>query len=270
LLPLWSINAAEFLILSNPQNLSIYNQFEQVLSTPEKNLLLSFAPFEVVKRKELLGDQISEVLKGVYQGKTYFILKNENGNFSGNNASVYQKYIQGCTVLNDSVQLKRAISLSEKTTSGKITFQCKEGESITRVFQHNSSYYLLKRGKPGRYGWYSGSPDVFRKTKTIQKLEVSNTEEILPGVQSRLNSANQNYEQYFGYFNDLTQKQKSIPKWSLKREGQTIRCTLNSSQQINTELQSSTRYILQDIEQMLLGKPYIVTYNPGEITINPR
>ncbi|NLD98359.1 MAG: hypothetical protein GX640_00660 [Fibrobacter sp.] len=259
--------SADFIIISDPLKLSIYNQYEQSVNQSEKELLLSNTPFQIVNRNELLGDQITEALRGLHSGSVYYIIKDGKGNFKSEQPTQTKIYTK-CTVFGDTVTLKKSVTL--RTPFSDRSISCKEGMVLVRIFQTGSSFFVLKNDSPKQYGWYDGDPSVFKQRQTTQKTESNELTNIESSIQTRLAHANKIYADYFNYFNSVTQQQKTIPQWNLTRSGQTIKCKLISSNQLTMQMEQSTQYIVQEIEQTLLGKPFTVQYNAGEITIKPR
>ncbi len=261
---------ADYLIISDPHKLSIFNQFEQSLTENEiKNLHLN-APFQIVKRKELLGDQITEALRCKYQGETFFLLLDDNGNLKSTSASLYQKTFQKCLILNDSVQLKQPAKIFEKYPSSGISTSCKADQFVIRIFQYSTSFYVYMPEKK-IYGWINNGTSIFRTAaKKISRSVTLDITDITGLIQTRLDAANEQYRQYFEYFNTITQQNKTVPVWKMEKNGTKVHCILTSSAHIAGQLEQSTRYVVQDIEQILLGKPFTVQYSSGEIIINPR
>lgn len=269
--PVMAGKTADFVIISTPAKLSIFNQFEQALTEKELNSFATNTPFEIVNRKETLGDQITDAMRCKNQGSTFYILLDNKGAFKNAPTSLYQKFYTKCTVLYDTVQLKRETKISDKYPSGSTTRVCKPDQILVRIFQQSGFYYVFVP-QMDLYGWIAANPSLFKTKEKISKIDntfsVADIEHI---VLTRLTAANQDYQAYFGYFNTLTQQDKSIPIWKLENDGKRLHCKLSgSSPQVARQLQQSTRYIVQDIEQMLLGKPFAVQYSSDEITITLR
>lgn len=260
---------SDFLIITNPDKLSILNQYEQPLSVSEKKSLLPFMPFQIIDQKETLGDQITEVMRCNNLENTYFLLKNENGGFTSTEHVTFQN-IKNSTILNDTVEVISNFALSQKFPTKGIESAIKKGETVVRIFQNGSNTYLLRLSKPQVYGWCA-VPNVFKKAKKIEPKEVTvNFTDIAQRIQKRLDAANELYKNYFGYFNKLTSQQKSVPYWQVVAENGNYRCTLKGAQQTTSQLQQSTDYIVQDIEKLLLGKPFSVSNSGNLITIVQR
>jgi len=260
----------DFLIISHPSKLSIFNQFEQILTETDLNSFPSYPPFLIVNRKETLGDQITEAIRCNYQGQIYFLLLDEKGNLKGLSSQLYHNIFKNCLIILDTVSLKQPTSVYQKYPSGGSVTKCSAGLSVERIFRYSSSYYVFIPDKKV-FGWINSGPAIFKTSaKNIIESKTFSVNDIYEIVGNRLKAVNETYIQYFEFFNDITHQDKSIPQWKLYNDGKRLKCTLSSSAQISEQLQNSTRYILQDIEQILLGKPFSIQYNSGEITISPR
>ncbi|MDO5575726.1 MAG: hypothetical protein Q4F84_01490 [Fibrobacter sp.] len=258
-------NSADFLILSSPSDLTILNHFEQTVSADEKKqIILPYSPLQIIEKNTTLGDQITEALRFEYKGKTWFIQKNEKGNFAGLKQG-YQKTFQKCELINDTVTLTKSIRIYEQyPSSGK--FSTVSPGSVERVFKFQNCYYVYSFENPQKYGWYSGASSVFEKKKTVSKSSLIQSD-FVNRIESRLKTINEMYTGFFGHFNDITNQQKSIPVWTTEKSGSVIKCKLVGSVEIVDQLEMSTQYVVQEIRQILAGKPYMADYQNGEIII---
>lgn len=225
-------------------------------------------PFMIVNQKEILGDQITEAIRCKNLGNTYFLIKKDDGGFVSTANVTFQR-INGCTVLNDTAEVVKNFILSQKFPVKGIETPITQGESVVRIFQSGTNIYVLTLEKQ-LYGWCTvpGALQKIKKTEKIAKpTEIS---DISLKIQRKIDHANELYKTYFGYFNQLTNQQKSIPYWEMTKEAGKIQCTLKGSQPTIQQMQTSTKYIVQDIEQILLGKPFSVTRSGNQIIIVQR
>lgn len=260
---------SDFLIITNPQELSILNLYEQPLSDSEKRLFPEFTPFLIVNHKNVLSDQITEAVKCINLGSIYYLIKNDKGGFLSSNTVTFQKIINA-TVLNDTVEAARDFALSQKFPSRGIETPIKKGDTFIRIFQNGVNTYLFRIGKPSLYGWCN-NPNVLKLiTKTKQLKKSADYSDIVPSIQKHLDIINDYYKSYFFFFNTLTKQQKGIPLWEMTSDNGTYKCTLKCSQSTLNQLEESTNYIFQDIEQLLLGKPFSVSYTNNQILIRKR
>lgn len=266
---LYSISTAEqfdFFIIDNPSGLSILNQYEQPLTDAEKRELPARFPLQITDSKSILGDQITEAIRCLNNGNTFFLLRNDNGNFKGSNKLSYNR-ISGCTPLGDTVTLTEDVFITPTLTSSH-GIKLVKGSTVLRVFQKSPYVFLFSIGQNRQYGWCSRL-NIYKKTEKSQvKTAEFNTTDVLPAVKKRLEAANTSYRNIFSFFNDLTKQEKNIPFWEVTDNGKdSFKCTLRGSRQTIAQMESSTKYVVQDIEQMLLGKPFRVNFTDNIMTI---
>jgi len=258
---------SEFYIIENPSALTILNQYEQPLTDTEKKALAPFFPLEIINKKDVLGDQITEVIKCKNSGSIFFLLLNDNGSIKGSERCGFQN-ISGCTVLGDSAAITKDIMLSSKLTDSRPGITVKKGSMVIRIFQKGTKTFLYSTEEQKRYGWCTET-GIFKKAiKAALKAAPVNASEIMRPVRKRLETANENYKNIFTFLNELSRQQKSIPIWKIEdKESASFVCTLTGSKQTVSQMESSTKYIVQDIEHLLLGKPFSVTFTNNTITI---
>lgn len=262
---------ADYLIIEDPSAYTILNEFEQVVSASEKKAFLPYSPLQIVSLAEQLGDQITNVSRFIYNDKTCYILTDEKQR-RVRKETTWEKTIRKCTVRNDTVRVKRSITLHIKESSDPRTFTVAKGSSLIRVFNTSSFWYCVPLSGSGQYGWYQGNADVFevtgeQKSVPVKEFEIS---EISEKIKARLDYANAQYDTFFTWFNTKTSQNRSHPYWSMTTEGNTIRCILKGPSSVYKLLENSTHYIVSDLEHILLGKHYQASYVNGEITVRPR
>lgn len=269
----YAVNFADFLVIREPERLSILDQYEQALSLDQKKAFLKYTPFQIMNKNVQLGDQITTALRCHNLGSEYFLLKNETGDLITNTKLSYQHTFTGCTVFSDTVEVtnENGTRIYDTYPSGGNSAVLSKGEKAIRIFQHSNEYCLFRLAYPQRYGWCSTSAKLIKKT---QKASTSNVSSNIPDLKQRIGThlilVNELYDSIFRYFNKLTQQQQSIPHWQVTIENNTIRCTLKGSYLITKQLEESTDLIRKEFEKMLLGEPFAVQYNKGEIIISPR
>jgi hypothetical protein len=220
---------------------------------------------------EQLGDQITNAARFIYSGKACFILTDEKFQRIKKKAS-WEKIFRKCTIINDTVKVRQAITLRIKEPGGPQTFSLPKGSLLLRVFRNNLQWYCIPLSGNGQFGWYQGSIDAFDITQKQKSstMEIVGTSDFSDKIQQRLKDANAQYDTFFTYFNEKTSQSKSVPRWEMTINGNTIHCILKGSPIIDKYLEKSTRYIVSDLEHILLGKQYQASYAHGEIIIRPR
>jgi hypothetical protein len=261
---------ADFIIIGYPRAYRILNKYQQPLTDKENARLLPFSPFQIVTKRDTLGDGLTSAVKVRYRNETYYLQKDEDGNYITNQRSGYIKEFRGCRLLEDSIKAvrKKAVFLYEKyPTKGRRQYIAK-GKLVIRLFKYQNYYYMLYKDVKESFGWCSsGSKSLWKSFASLSKEDYTLSRSMQDRIKAKMRSINGVYEQYFKSFNDITGEQRSVPQWECQGDSKVITCTLSGSYRNSTQLEESSRYVVQDLENMLLGKPFEVAYTSGKIVI---
>ncbi len=271
---LYGQKKADFLIVENIDRYTVLNRYEQPLTGTMKKQFLPFSPLQIIDDETTLGDQITKVLTVLYDQKEYFLLKDENGNLVGDKKNRYNRRYRNCTVTGDTIQITRAraVFLAQKYPSQGKRFYCKKGEQCIRIFSYKGYHYVKTIGASARFGWSSlGAKKLWKVVRNVTPKREYNLDAVLKDrIVARLEKANKAYRDYFTYFNELTKMEKSIPRWRYSFGENMVRCTLTEPYKSTEQLEESTYYLVQDLENMLIGKSFTVEYRTGEIVITKK
>ena len=264
---------ADFIISGKPQVYTILNKYEQSLTDSERELFRPFSPLQIINEEYTLGDGITSALKVRFSGDVYFLIKDDDGKLVGGKKDSYRHTFRKCRIFEDTIRIvkDRSVLLSQKYPSdGKRVYMAK-GALVVRLFKHQNYYCVKYIGKKIMYGWCPLSDKgAWRPVIHVKKVDTTLKSELVERIIERIKSANETYEEYFERFNDITGKKKSIPQWRYSYSDELIRCTLTNPYKDSDQLEESTQYLVQDIENLLLGKPFDVHYRNGEILIQLR
>lgn len=273
----------DFLILGSPQVYTIYNQFEQPLSPGERSAFLPFSPLQIVKENDQLGDQITRALRFVYQQQTFFIPKDEKGALVGDASSRYRQLFTGCEPLGDTAEVikENAIRISERYPSAEASRSPAKGTLLIRVFRYKDFWYVYVPGLRPYYGWCSSSAQsacrfhvaehrTAEHRNAVQQEENALSSMVREQLNARMEAANAIYKKYFEHFNRATGQEKSVPLWRSVSDGRNLRWELSGAYQRNGQLEESTRRLVEELENILLGRPYSVSCKSGVIAILPK
>ena len=261
---------ADFLILGNPQAYTILNKYEQSLTASERELFRPFSPLQIVNKGHTLGDGITSALKFRFCKDIYFILKDDDGNLIGDKKNLYRQVFRKCKIIEDTVRIKRdrAILLSQKYPSTGKRIYLRQSNLTIRLFKYQNYYCVKYVGQKTVYGWCSLSDkSAWRREIKVKKVDKNLKSELQNLIIARINVANKMYKRYFERFDAITGKQKSIPQWRCAYNDDIIHCTLTNPYKDLDQLEESTQYLIRDLENIVIGKPFDVHYQKGEITI---
>lgn len=260
---------ADFLIVANPSNLSLFDQSKQSLSLADKAAFLPGAPFQIIDVSANLGSELDYALKFSYNNTVYYASTDDKGALSGVSKADC-RLIKNAALLNDTVRISKANRATLAGPSGKTPLT--PDDILVRLFSSNNQAYVKLMGKKSLFGFCALPNDAFAPVKSAP-VNVT-TSVILPNewnsITERLTNANQTYQAFFGHFNKVTGQEKSVPSWSWQQRDGRVSCRMNGPRLTLEELKESTEYIVRDIENIFIGKNMSVRYQDNEITVEPR
>lgn len=258
-----SSNADLYYIIEKPSSLIIYNQYESRVQ--DESTFLPFAPFKIINKNDLLGDGISEVMKIDYLGKIFYLLKNDNGKLEGINSVGVVKKINA-----KSLDLKLSSSGNKTVKSGgypgRKTITSKFGKNATAILKYNNYYYLIDSNK-SLLGWSKANYWSVVKNKSKSNIQKKISADYVEKLTDKITTVNNLYKKTFDHFNKSLNDSKGAPYWKMERDGDNLIFKLRGSKAVVHNLEESTQYIVQDFMNILLGEPFNVMYNAGQITI---
>ena len=249
---------ADYLIVENPQALTIYNRYQQTLADADKGLLAPYTPFRILNEEELLSDQISLASRCLFNGEILFLLRDDGGHYYGQEQAGYVKIFKAAAVLGDTIEIiqRKHINLyspeQDIRISRKLT-TLSGGQLCVRIFRHQSRDYVRLIGESQPYGWLRLS-DEQSWSRYVPPREATGAipQNILQRVQTRIQAANNAYAAYVAYFNRHYGRNETIPAWQLSLSESQIEGRLNEPSYMQG-LKRSNRYLFQDLENLLLG-----------------
>jgi hypothetical protein len=262
---------ADFILLKSPRALTIFNQYEQPLTADEKAQLSIGAPMQIMKADVRLGDQITRAMQCSFEQKTYFLLKNENNELPGALGNV--QILKNCAILDDTVEIiGDAARFSSEFPSRVFSVPLKKGAVVILIFRFNNVYALKTTGPGALYGWSPISTQgAWRKKASAQiSVDTALSSSIREELLGRIEAANESYKKFFEAFNHKTNSQKIIPEWKKLTTGSELRWRLNAPYDHIDELSESTKILVEQLRDILIGKPFTAIYEDGELTISPR
>lgn len=263
-------SGSDFLIIGNPSECGLYDQYEQPLPPAQKKRLLPGTPFRIVNNAQFMGDQITRGMHLSYHSASFYLMLDDKGNPAALPSSALPSTYRNCTPLFDTVLITApAVKMYPRYPSSGNSTIIKKGERAIRVFSFRGSTYLLRSLQP-RYGWSRLNDGSFRRPPTNDRSKKSDYTHLHKRIMIRLENANRRYDTLFHYFNSITRQQKSVPFWDYSENDGNHSYRLNGSRETVAQLEKSTRYIVDDIEAILLGKPFSATCKEGVITIGSR
>jgi hypothetical protein len=174
-------------------------------------------------------------------------------------------------VFGDTVRVLQtgALDMSVRGRSATSRTALRAGDIAVRLFRSGEYYYLRLPGKRDRYGWCGLSPaGAWEVYVSGKKAVVALDHDRRGRIEARLAKANETYRESFAEFNRITGQSRGEPAWQVQEtEGEGIRCVLTGNQAAVSALAGSTRYLIRDIENVLIGTGLAVRYEDGAIVV---
>jgi hypothetical protein len=265
--------SADFLILPQPRDYTICNQYQQPATDDEKAQFTANIPAQIENSNEVLGDQITHALKFLFDGKPWFLQKDESGNFAGTGRNLRPQAYRKCEIVDDTVSVAedRAVSFSEKGPLVRSSDFVRKGEVVERIFLYGSAFYSKRGTAHPVYGWCTASrASAWKPIAVAESAQDAFGSFSSDQVVRRFSEANKTYREYFDHFNAFTKQEKTVPAWQCVVQGNQVRCTLNMPYRETSQLDESTRSLVREVENMLIGKGYEVIADKGEVVVRPR
>lgn len=264
---------ADFLIVENPSELSIYNKYQQSISSQIQKQLALFVPFQIVEEDELLSDQISHASRVIFDDNMYFLIKDEEGDYIPDK-NEYFRIFRNCELLGDTIKVLRKrrvfiFSKPEYLTRKRQHIYLDENQYCIRIFKYRNLFYLKIPGDSTVFGWTQLPRSGWESCHESDIMLVTIPDNLISRLKIRIDSANQDYENFFNYFNKKYDQKNVIPYWNLKISNYEIQGTLNDPS-LASKLKYSNSYLMQDIDNIFLGSNFVLTFSDSTFFINPR
>jgi len=267
---------ADFLIVERPAGLLIYNKYQQKLSFQQQAKLLPYQPMQVLEENAHLSDGYTPCIKVRMDNRDYFVIKDEEGNFVNEGNIGYHNLFQNCTVLQDTTEVlsNRTIFISKtptyQSTNQSQKYFLQKGDRLLRLFSLRGYDYVMTLAVEKDFGWCNLSENTrnqsWRMVRQTARLQKGIPAEISQQIESNIQEVNFLLEQLFTYFNRESGENKPIPRWNIDATDTRITCSLNDPQYLGA-FPESTRYLMNSLENAILGTPYSVFHDGGIIEV---
>lgn len=256
---------ADFIIIEQPQRLTILNRYQQQLSSQEKSSLKPFSPYRIITADETLGDGLTLCMRVEADGATLYFVKDDAGELIGGEDA---KTFRNVVPLADTITIIKRNAIELFDAAGRKRSPLAEGTRLRRLFQSSRlTYVQVVAGSA--FGWVNlrGGENI---TWTIRRAATASAEKslelLLPDIQRKLSSVNEQLAKLYDVWNRKTSESRTPPQWRLQPGRDTLVATL-SGDSLAQFYKESTRWLSKDIELLLLGSRFRVTATTGRIEI---
>jgi len=261
---------ADFFVAKDLSEFEILNRYQQKISSVEKQKLKEYTPWKIIKRRSLLGDQITQVMETEYKGLTYYFVLVEEGRFKGEPETFFEMF-ENCAIINDEINITkekgilfREVPFSNKSKNPRMYLE--SGVHLKRLFKKGQSYFV-KNLKTDKYGWIRinniSAIEIAVKEKPKRKTEFDSN--IIDQVEAKVTEINFVYAQLFNFLNMEYAENKMPPFWKIASDEKNIIIVLQNMKA--GKLNRSTSYFVNDLENILANERVFVNSSIDSIII---
>ncbi len=260
---------ADYLVVEHPQELIVYNQYQQRVSSSEKDALLAFVPFKILSVEDVLGDGFTPCMRVELGGKKFFLEKDKDGALLGAERAGARQVYRSAEILDDTIEILNTRRIVFSDGQHSRTPELQKGDKVLRIFRSEGRVYVKLLGGNGQYGRIN-LDDVSTKDWRIARevgLSVSDqVQKVVPQVENKLKEINTKLVRLYEHFNNKFSQQQPPPQWRLQPAGTTILCLLVSGSSVDG-FDESTNLLAKNIEGLLIGTGLEVTSSTGRLEI---
>ncbi len=266
-----SHGSPDYLLVERVDRLVIQNKYQQDVTGKEQQLLTPFIPIRILKADDLLGDGFTRCMKVEIGGEVFYLLKDESGKLARSGALGFERTYSNTSELLDTVQVN--VSSLRFSPPGSSPRAIQAAQKLVRIFRHGAQTFCEIPGNPTQYGWvdFSGTKEgkEWKLERSIIKVLQSIPSDIIQKIQTRLDETNRVLSRLFGHFNRETGLQKTPPQWTSEILPKSMSCTLTGTTSVEA-YDLSTRYLLKDVENLVLGSGLEVVSTSGKLVVRVR
>jgi hypothetical protein len=268
-----SVAGTDFLVVEKVERLQIYNRYQQEATSRERQRVVPFVPMKILKSDDVLGDGFTRCVQVEIDGEIFFLLKDKQGEIIRPGPAGFVETFRNVSVLLDTIRIRSNTSIAFMPVNSANQHSLSIGEIVVRIFRHGDRTYCRMPGMYPAFGWidFSGKKEgrEWEVLRRMAPVSESIPNEILNRVRTKVDEVNSLLARLFEYFNTQSHQQKPAPQWTVETSGKVISCMLQGTA-ITDGFQESTRYLINDIENIVLGTELQVVHSPGRIEIRPR
>jgi hypothetical protein len=262
---------SDYLVVENVDRLRVYNKYQQEASAKDLQSFVPFVPMKILKANDMLGDGFTPCMQVELDGQIFYLLKDKDAGLSQSGSLGFNKTFSNTTILLDTVRIltDRSIKFSPINSSSQ---QLSIEERALRIFRHQNATYCRLLNTPARYGWIDfGGRREGKDWKVIRNIVAAKSlisSIVIQKIRARINEVNSVLTNLFTFFNTQTHQQKRTPRWNIEASRKIILCTLEGARK--DEFEQSTFYLVNDLENIVLGSEFEVTRASGRIEIRQK
>ena len=264
---------AEYLIVEHVDQLLVYNKYQQRITPQEKETFVPFVPMRILESHCVLSDNFTQCMKVEMEGRIFYLIKNNGTTLLGAGKLGVNRIFSDVVLLRDTIQLmtKSDIVFIFPDHTQRIPLQGRE--KLIRYFQEGDLTYIRLLNAPSRFAWVRLDDSVFtiaqHGKKQDNQVSTGVPDKTLERIGMKFREVNAVLINLFSYFNNQLVLKKSVPQWHSVESGESIVYVIEP-QSYSSCFPESDRYLTRDLDNILIGSSYAITYVPGKIEIHQK
>jgi hypothetical protein len=268
-----SKSAAEYLIVEHIDQLLIYNKYQQRITRQEQEAFIPYVPMRILESNAVLNDNYTQCMKVELDGSIFYLIKNDADSFMGGENIGFNHLYKNAVSLQDTVQVSSnngTVVISPDKTQ---RFALQKDEKLIRYFQDGSQTYVRLLFKSSQYGWARLGRIVHVIHAQEKDREITaNTalqDRTRGRIEAKFKEVNTLLVNIFMYFNKQSDENKSVPQWRSVESERSVAYILEP-QSYGSSFPETDRYITRELDNILIGTVYTMSYIPGKIEIQQK
>ena len=262
----------DVLIVEKPQLLTVYDSFEKSFSFTGKRIFEPFVPLRILQVRNLMSDGITACMKVELEGRTLFLLYDENDKLAGLAHLGEAKTFRNKVFHGDTVEILLSAQLIFREPDKKRANRLEAGDLCVRYFDEDGTVYVKKLGVHATYGWTSLPPRqegkwwrVVRSRRTQNGLSAV----IVERLTQRVKEANEALSQIYSQLASETRKKLPAPQWSVKAKAESITFMLQPPSSAHS-YRTSIAALTETLQTYLLGSGFDASAVENRIEVKRR
>ena len=263
---------ANFLIARNPVELEILNQYQQKLTSSQKQSLLKYTPWQIIEPNILLSDNYTKAMRVKFDSQYYYFVRDEDENLitssiapqieTYKNCSLYDQFSE---IIMDKAVLFREIPFS-LNREGFPKEYLEKGTVFRMLFKKGSSYFVNVQSQ-NRFGWVRINNRAAINYNNEKKKNSNSgfSEILLTQLDEKIFQINSLYLRLYKYLNTKYAQQKTVPYWEIISLQNEIRLSLKNEN--HDKIKKSMTYLINDLENMIIGQALEINSSQEQIVL---
>jgi len=221
----------------------------------------------------VLNDNYTPCMKVELDESIFYLIKNDADSFMGAENIGFNHLYKNAVSLQDTVQVSSnngTVLISPDKTQ---RFALQKDEKLIRYFQDGDLTYIRLLFKASRYGWarLGRSVHVIHAQEKDREITANTAlqDKTRGRIETKFKEVNTLLANIFMYFNKQSDENKPVPQWRPVESERSVAYILEP-QSYGSSFPETDRYITRELDNILIGTVYTMSYIPGKIEIQQK